>query len=1282
MTFTALFSAAAFVWGKSLSNTASKALRVLTVIVAVSLMSVPLLSQSSQGTIQGAIFDQTRGAIPGATVTVTDVARGVTRTLTTDSVGAYVATNLTPGTYTVRGEAKGFQNIERTGVLVEVGQNIRVDLTLQPGAQTQTVTVTGEVPEIDTTDSTLGGTLSNSQIVALPLNGRNFLHLLDLRPGIYFFVGGSAPAGASTSTNGSRFGTDLLTVEGVPSFANTGGALGLNAMYHVGDSQSLVPIDSIQEFNTEQNAKAEYGWRAGSVINMGIKSGTNAFHGSAYAFGRDASATDAGNYFSTPGQPVVTPATVKQFGATAGGPILKDKLFFFVAYEGLRTTLTNPVVDTIPASASVGDPRLSFVDACNVLNPTHLANSDPANPISALSAQLAGLNTATCTVSPASSTFENLFPFSATGLFQPSLVTLGPLDNGLIKGDYAVSQHHHVSGFFYRSQAYQVGNSDNGQISPRWEGNIPSTVEMFTGSWTWTPNSNWVNDVRAGLDYLSARDLTADRNMFTQPAWPAGYGFNSGVTQAASPLYGGLPQIIINSVTGFLGSGRTGSVRGPDGEASFIDNVSYLRGKHSFKFGFQFMDLIYDNNSYRYNSGQVKFNNVQDFLSGNVHKWQLQIGNADVNMRAHWFSGFFQDDYRLSTRVTLNLGLRWEYQGPPVERGNYESTFNPNLAWPVQQVGGKGMPAMYKPYYKAFSPRVGVAWDVRGNGRTVVRAAASVLRDPQLIGDYVGFSPFGANVPDVGINTSGTPLNDHTPETLAVSGSGGINWTGSTLEPNATQSVFPVGQPITVQTPNGTIVSGLTGTTCLSPNDNVLSGVKPPACTTQAVNPKFVQPYLVAWNLDVQRAITNNLTVDVAYVGTHAGNQDNFIDVNQPPIGAGYNTPFTAAQASAAFPKDPTTAAAAVGLSSNQFCLAGGPCGISNPGAEVGSGVVCTACPYGTKYPFLTNISQMVNNAYSNYNALQMTVGERASHGLAFLASYTYSHSLDIGSSHGGAPQIDSFNPRLNYGTSDFDITHHFSFAPDYNIPGIKSPGQMLQGWTVSGILSLSSGQPWFPNDLTNDILGTNEINGLGLGVQTWNYSGTRSAFTAGPTPIPCYVNGDNGNSPLGGCVNYSTNPTLTTPQATQAWSSCVSAATAAYPGNTQLQGLALASLNNIGCYITTKGGILLPPAYGTVGNASRNIFRAPGYFNVDFSIAKDWKFKERFGAQFRVEFFNVFNHANFQTPGSTGSPVDLGSGTGGLFGCACATPDVAGGDPVLGGGGPRHIQFGLKLNW
>ncbi len=254
---------------------ARKFLGLLFTILFISLISAPLLAQTSQGTIQGAVFDQSGGAIPAAAVTVIDVARGVTRTLATDSAGQYVASNLTPGTYTVRGEAKGFQTLEHSSVLVQVGETVRIDLTLQPGTQAQVITVTGELPEINTTDATLGGTVSNEQILALPLNGRNFERLLNLRPGVYLEVAGHAPGGASTESNGARYGTDLLTVEGVPTFTNTAGAFTLGAEYRVGDAQSpIVPIDAIQEFATMQNPKAEYGFRPGSVVNVGVKSGT------------------------------------------------------------------------------------------------------------------------------------------------------------------------------------------------------------------------------------------------------------------------------------------------------------------------------------------------------------------------------------------------------------------------------------------------------------------------------------------------------------------------------------------------------------------------------------------------------------------------------------------------------------------------------------------------------------------------------------------------------------------------------------------------------------------------------------------------------------------------------------------------------------------------------------------------------------------------------------------------------------------------------------------------
>jgi TonB dependent receptor-like, beta-barrel len=1130
--------------------------------------------------------------------------------------------------------------VEHSGVLVQVGQNIRVDLTLQPGEQTQTVTVTGELPSIDTTDATLGGTVSNSSINALPLNGRNFLRLLTLRPGVYTDPGAGA---GDASTNGARTGTDLLMVDGVPAFGNTTGSMVINSVYRTGDSNSLVPIDAIQEFNTEQNPKAEYGWRPGSVIDVGIKAGTNAIHGTAYAFGRDAQATDAGNFFSTPGVNPVADATVEQFGATAGGPIIKDKLFWFMGYEGLRTTLENPAAITIPSDVAGTGVNTSMVDTCNAIKTA-------GKTINPLSAQLSGLNPATCTVTPGSSTFENLFPSSASGLFQPLLPTLGPLNNGFIKGDYVISSHHHLSGLYYVSKSYQTvtyeTGGNQGQLLPQWEANVPSDVQLYDGSWTWTPGSNWVNEFRAGYDYIDSQTLSADRNFFTQPAWPNGYGFNSGITQSANPTYGGMPQILIGGFTGYLGAGRRTGVRGPDGDASFVDNVSWLHGKHAFKFGFQFMDLVYDNNSYNQANGEVKFKDLEHFLEGVPRSGAILVGNPAEVVRAHWSGVFFQDDFRVTPRLTLNLGLRWEFQGNPVEHDNYEGTFlanAPATTFPVVQVGpGAPVQNMYNPYYRAFSPRVGLAWDMRGNGKTVLRAGASILREPELLGEYVGISPFGANVPDLGINTSGTTVNIHTPESLTLTPST-INW-------SIAGPVFPVGQ--------ATVVNGVpyTGTTCLSPSDVVTSGPTPPPCSTQGVNPKFVQPYIVAWNIDIQRAITNNLTVDIAYVGTHGANETDWIDLNQSPLGAGFNTPFTAAEAAAA-----GLPAGAVGLTSNQFCVTAplnpANCGIGNPGAEVGTGVVCTVCPYGTKFPYLTNIDQLNNQDYSNYNALQMTVNERTSHGLSFLAAYTYSHALDIVSGENSSAQefpIDSNNIRLDYGNSDNDIRHRFTFSPTYAIPGRKSPGQMLQGWSISSIITLQSGMPWFPVDATDDIVGTNEFNDSIEGhVQTWNYSGPASAFQSGPMSIP-YFSG------------------------ATAMSTCGTAAAAPYGGSgTPLGQVALAALANLGCY-AQGGGILTPPAYGTVGDASRNMFRVHPYYNVDFSVTKDWKFTERFSAQFRAEFFNFFNWGNFEPPAALSAGVDPGANA--QFGCACATPDVQGNNPVLGSGGPRHIQFGLKI--
>src|SRR5580700_6517879 len=302
----------------------SNGIRFLGIVTLLLAVSVPVFSQTVTGRLLGTVADQSGAAVAGATVIITDVQRGTSRTVVTDESGNYVAPELQPGTYKVRAEAKGFKTVERPTIPVEVGTDLRVDITLPAGSLSETVVVTDEVPLIDTTSSTLGGTLSNAQINDLPLNGRNYENLLQLRPGVMRYPGGGF---STTSTNGLRAEDNAYFVEGLFNSEPFSGQSIINGAGVAGDSATILPIDAIQEFNVQENPPAEYGWKPGAVVNVGLKSGTNSLHGTAYGFYRD-TIFDARNYFN-PDTTSKTPRSLKQFGTTLGGPIVKDKLFFF-----------------------------------------------------------------------------------------------------------------------------------------------------------------------------------------------------------------------------------------------------------------------------------------------------------------------------------------------------------------------------------------------------------------------------------------------------------------------------------------------------------------------------------------------------------------------------------------------------------------------------------------------------------------------------------------------------------------------------------------------------------------------------------------------------------------------------------------------------------------------------------------------------------------------------------------------------------------------------------------
>src|SRR2546422_3746360 len=311
---------------------------VFSTTLAVLLFSLPLLAQANFGRILGTVSDPTGAVLPGTKVSLLDTQRGLARTVTTDEAGQYSAPSLIPGTYTVRVEFPGFKTLARENVVVSVGSEIRVDLTIEPGQQSETVTVNEAIPLVDTTGATLGGVLPNAAINDMPLNGRNYQNLLNLIPGVMIQPGGSP---WTQSSNNMRPDESVWMVEGVfnANFADRRPIA--NAPSPFTDGATILPIDAIQEFNLQQNPKAEYGFSPGAVVNVGIRSGTNAYHGSGYPFGRSGDWA-ARNVFNPAPNPSL-PTELKQFGGVMGGPILKDKLFFFGGYEALRSFIGHAI---------------------------------------------------------------------------------------------------------------------------------------------------------------------------------------------------------------------------------------------------------------------------------------------------------------------------------------------------------------------------------------------------------------------------------------------------------------------------------------------------------------------------------------------------------------------------------------------------------------------------------------------------------------------------------------------------------------------------------------------------------------------------------------------------------------------------------------------------------------------------------------------------------------------------------------------------------------------------
>ncbi len=1036
----------------------SLTMRLAVLSIGVLVASLPLFAQTYTGRILGTVTDQTGAALAGAGVVITDMQRGVTRTLTSDQAGEYVAPDLSPGVYKIRAEAKGFKAVERLNIQLEVAKDVRIDLTLQPGQVSETVIVSGEVPLLDTTSSTLGGTLSNQTINDLPLNGRNYENLLQLRPGVVRYPGGGF---STTSTNGLRAEDNAYVIDGLFNSEPFSGQGIINGAGIAGDSATILPIDAIQEFNVQENPPAEFGWKPGAVVNVGLKSGTNSLHGTAFAFGRDGDVFDARNYFNCASNPCAygqspspqNPRTLEQFGGSFGGPIIKDKAFFFGAYEGQRYDVGNQF-GGVTSPSMVALPTPSTPNCTSPLVTGDCAGSIPsaiadllANhvPISAASQKISG-----CTVSASGTVTCNGTGFPLNNNPTINIVNGFPnqvgVDNVVAKVDYNFNERQRISGmYFFGNNSGTV--EDFPELQSKWRSDIHTRAQVVGGSWVYTPSARWVNDARFGYNRLYQPTLPGDLNT---PA--SDYDLNTGVS---GPFSGGLPRI---GFGGYffpgLGGFKWPKFQGPDDIIQFVDHISYTAGKHALKFGGEVHRNYVSGGAFGNARGSITFlggvalaptaanpngsTALEDFLAGDPFKASVLTGDPRRQLHNWNYAGFFQDDWRVTRTLTVNLGLRYEFSSVVTDSDNLLGNFDPNLG--IVQVG-KQIGGAYNSDPKGFAPRFGFAWDVSGKGTTVVRAGGGLTYEAVNWETFLAFNnSFGLPSIPTGAVISGTGTAN--PVTA-----GGTITTGNLTIP-----------PTPPQWDSATPLYGNLSSTQINCDPNA-SG----PCAIMGVNRNITTPYVWNWTLNVQHAFAPNVTLEVAYVGNHGANLVGIRDINQ-------ETPGTDSQATR---------------------------------------------PFNAKFPYLSNIFQMGNFYRSNYNGLQATLTTRNYHGLSLVAGYTYSHALDDVSANWdfgagyGLPQ-NSNNVAAEYANSDFDVRHRLTLSLTYAIPGKPGYGQMLEGWEINSIATLASPQYWGPIDLTTDISG---LGGLPVSPpqgtpQRWDFFGNPTDFKSGPQPIPFFTAG------------------------------------------------------------------------------------------------------------------------------------------------------------------------------
>ena len=1105
----------------------------LALLFAILFCTAPAaFAQGSTGQLTGNVVDANGAVVPGAAIKLISRATAQGRETLTNDSGDFAFTLLPAGDYKLEITATGFRTVVVEEVRVNVTQTTTLPIRLDAAAVSEMVTIQAEAPLVQQETSQVGRTIQEETIRQLPLPTRNFQQLLTLSPGTSSSVANNTELGrgdAIISVNGQRTTSNNVRINGID--ANS---IGTNSTPNI----AVPATDTLQEFIVQTSLyDASQGRNAGGNVEAVTKGGSNQFHGNAYYFLRN-SALNANDFFlNSAGRP--RPVLNRhQFGGTLGGPILNDRVFFFASYQGTReqngASLNNSLMfPFIPPQLRDNNRTAAGLAAAFGL-PVAAINPVIVN---VLNARLPNGQFAI----PTAATATGLTPISGLSRFRENQFNAN--------FDWRLSDNHTISSknFFASNPTVQanfnfagLGNGVTQLPGTGGSLDIIQDLNSITDTYVFSPNV--VNQARFGFSRLRVTSVAEE------PFTAAEFGINSPLRN----LFPGMPTL---TVTGLftLGSSPFADQSSRINAFTFGDTLSVVSGNHRLRFGGEYRRSQVNFYFNAFSRGQVIFSTFNNFLIGNGVSI-IGSGVFDRALRVNDWSGFAQDDWKVNSRLTLNLGVRYDFYGYPVDTRGRLVNFVPEqfrtgtTAAPAGPPNGfvqagngtlAGVPAVEDTLIpndkNNFSPRVGFAYRLNDSGSLVVRGGYGIYYD-RLSTRYAN-----------------TQLLNYPYLALAVGLPGILRTMADPFIPVPQPSAFPV---------NPTIPSPLSP---LAPIVGVpISGI--------FIDPELRTPYIQQYNTNVQWEFAKDYLLEVGYVGSKGTKLLQVITLNQPVYNRTANV-FTAPFGTAL---------------STQKNVAGG-------------------------------IQQAQSSSNSDYNSLQLSVTKRFSRGLQFLSAYTYGKSNDYYS--GGtinelfATAGDQFDWQTNYGPSDFNRRHRFVTSFSYDVPKLVSDSNsarvVLNNWQLNGILTLQTGTPFS----IVDIVGNNIIQRANFAS---GFSG--SIETSGDT-----------QSRLNGFFN-----------------------TAAF---------ALSRPILAGTNLGTPNNPTFDPN-NPFGNTPRNFLYGPGQKNMDFSIVKFIPIRESIRGEFRTEFFNLFNWANFANPNNN---IAVPS----TFGRITATS-----------AGPRVIQFAFKLNF